>query len=186
MVSVKKKTKFRPSKRLIILFSIASVALLLIGGLRLSSYVLEKQVLTELSRASSELKVVYNNIVENNKGNILSSYFRDNCSIGHTSWLEERVSCGPSGRIVLKSASEIDLVQQNLSSSTKNSVFSATEPVVNDVSGKTSAGIDLESSTVNTNCYAGYGKNQLDNNWYYWMTCRKDVRSVLPGYTVEE
>lgn len=186
MATVKKKIKtgkYRLSKSTIIFVSILGVMLLLIGALALKSYLVERQTLAELVSVGKELKIIYNNLLEYNKGNTAGSYFRNDCSIGHTSWLEERVSCGPSGRIVLQEPSEIGAIKNNLIKVDKNSELRSTTLTSN---GQSEVNVNLELSGMDIKCYAGYSKNQLSGRWEYWMTCRKEVPRVLPNYTIEK
>lgn len=181
-----KKSKFKLSKRSIIFASIAGALVLVLGGFWLQSYLVEKQTLADLSDANKELRIVYDNILELNKDSIDSSYYRDDCSVSNVSWMEQRVSCGPSGRVVMAGAQEPSEVRNNLAKVDKNSGLNMKDITISNQTEVTSISANLESKLEGVNCYVGYGKNQLTNQWEYWMTCRKDVPNFLPGYTVEQ
>lgn len=179
-----KKAKIKPSRRSIIFASLAGVLLLVVGGYWLRSYLTEKQALAELSTAGKELRIVYNNILELNKDNIENSHFQDDCSVSNASWLEQKISCGPSGNVELKTPIDLEEAAELVADSIQgNGLGLRVEDIV---TGQNSVGVSTGVNEAGIKCYVGYSQNSLTDAWSYGLVCRKTVPNFLPGYTVEE
>lgn len=187
MVIAKKKAKtakLKLNKLSIVVISIVGVVVLVIGGLWLRSYLIEKQAINELVSAGDKLKAVYNNLLTQTEGNTAHIFFRYDCSMSNVNWLEQKISCGPSGNITVKEALiDFDNVAQNLTQLTKGSGFDI-NPVDVEV-GQDSVSIAVEFSK-DIRCHISYSQNTLNHEWSYSLVCRKNVDRVLPGYVVEE
>jgi hypothetical protein len=148
-------------------------------------YVGQQAALKDLSLVTTDLKIVYDRILSVNRDNLLRTDFRNDCSVGHPSWLEERIACGPSGEITLSKARDsIEDAALLLTQSTNGTLFKT------DISN-VEIGNDLAAITVPTNhngvgCYISYGRNAQGSFWNYSFVCRKDVANILPGYEISE
>lgn len=186
MANAKKKqnsTKQRIGKRALIILSITGAVLLIAGGLLARSYLIERLTLSELSSTADELKVAYDNIRKSNEGNIVSSYFRNDCSLANVSWLEQRISCGPSGNIVLKTATGVVSAADTVSQSIKEISIGN---IPNVESSQDSTGVSWKTEKSGVKCFISYSEDIVTHHWGYDLVCRKDVSNVLPGYVVEQ
>lgn len=183
MTSRKKSSNPDVKKRYKILAGISGIILSLVCFVWIRSYLSERQAIEVLSSSTNELRIAYDNLLEDNKGNILSSSFRNSCSISNVSWLEQRVACGPSGDISLKNPVDLKTAAAYLNETTSvvgdEIGFSEIEV------GQSSVNVSSKPDETDVRCSMNYGQNIVTKTWSYDLVCRKNVGRVLAGYTVE-
>lgn len=157
---------------------------LLIAGVIAYKYVADYHIpLQQLERVSQDLRPIYDKLLVENKGNVVSSYYRNECSESSVKYGRGKVSCGFEGRVVLK---DQDSELQKTSRIIRNFI----EDNLHDYALDNDNTNDIDSMyyKINTGsaikCYLGYGKNDYSNHYEYGVFCRQSVKNFLPGYQI--
>lgn len=184
MIQVKKKNELNINKRILIYLVILGVIVLSVSGIWLKVYYMEKQTISELSDVSKELRLVYDNIIHDSGGNIKSTYFRNDCSVSNKSWLEQQISCGPSGNIILNDSVNIATAGDILTSALKGIDIGI--EIADIKIGQESVDLSSKPNDRGIKCSLYYSQDLSSGVWSYGLVCRKDVSRVLPNYAVRE
>ena len=158
MKAIPAKTKPIKHSNLFIFLGILA-GLLLIGGVITYKYVVDYYIpMQQLDQASKDLRPIYDKLLAENKGNIVSSYYRNNCSESSVKYGRGNISCGPDGRVVLN----------DQDSESKNVIEDSLDSIMNSLSDYTLVkNKDYDNGSINytiktsstLRCYLGYGKN---------------------------
>lgn len=189
MVTAKKglkKAKSRLSKRSIVFLSIVGFLLLLIGVMRLRTYLIEEQAINELSESSEHIKILYDQMLTANADNVADSNFGNKCSESSVKIGKGRIVCWTGGVIILKNDIGLESAGRIMERSViGNRLSSGTEANISDNQYYQGVSINYRSLYQDVICDGNYGQSHT-KEWSYSISCRKDVPNFLPGYTVEK
>ncbi len=166
-----------------ILVSIFCIALVGIMSTFIYRYYEQQKTLNDLQAVSKELRVIYQNILEENMGDVSVSYFRNECSFAYVGPYSKSISCGLGADIALNKDISTRVAGQVIRSAINDSKLNPGSDV--DIEERT-ASIDLNPGQNGVRCYIAYGKDTSNNSWGYHLSCRRSVPDFLPGYVVKE
>ncbi len=164
-----------------VLVSICCIVLVAIISTFIYRYYEQQKTLNDLSVASKDLRVIYDNLLASQGGNVSSSNFRNECSESSVEVGGGRIACGPSGYINLQSGVAVDDAIKAL-----NSIASANNLKSLIETGETSTSAQeiytkFRYPSMKIDCVVNHATSST-----YYMTCRESVPDFLPGYIVTD
>ena len=178
MKAIPAKTKPIKHSNLFIFLGILA-GLLLIGGVIAYKYVVDYYIpMQQLDQASKDLRPIYDKLLAENKGNIVSSHYRDECSYSYTSLYEKKISCGARSNILLNTKpsreSVLGMLDDAVSFNPSKLTTSSDDTIYR----------DLYHDKTGVKCSVIFGQMNYGKSWGYSLGCRLPVKNFLPGYQI--
>ena len=173
------------------LIVLAVVFLGIVGFIKIRDYTVQQQTIHELNQVSNDLQVVYDKLLEANKGNVTNSEFGKICSESSTEVGRGTIACGPNGTIKVSSLQGDKLDSTLPESILKNasSFKNISTGIVGSNVADSASGYSISfkhSEFVTDSCSVSEYKDRSTGNLEYSIYCTKTVHDFLPGYKIEK